>query len=162
VAGLTITGRVERIAPQATIKNNIKGFAVRILLKDVGDKVRPGMTANITIPVSSADDVLAVPLAAVFTDRNPETGVSERYVYVEDAESGAYERRPVRVGVSDLFFAEIQEGLQPGETVLLEQPKEERDRQQKHTQQALGSTTLKHAGATNAPAAALRAPRPNS
>jgi RND family efflux transporter MFP subunit len=158
VAGLTITGKVERIAPQATIKNNIKGFAVRILLKDVGDKVRPGMTANITIPVSSADNVLAVPLAAVFTDRNPETGVSERYVYVEDQETGSYERRPVRVGVSDLFFAEIQDGLQNGETVLLEQPKEERDKQQKHQQQAQ-SGVVKHAGATNSP---VRAPRPNT
>jgi RND family efflux transporter MFP subunit len=146
VAGLTLTGRVERIAPQATIKNNIKGFAVRILLKDVGDKVRPGMTANITIPVSSADNVLAVPLAAVFTDRNPDTGVNERYVYVEEEETGSYERRPVRVGVADLFYAEIQDGLQPGELVLLEQPKDEREKQ--------GKTQTAHSkpgGATNAP-----------
>jgi len=122
VTGLVLTGRVERIAPQATIKNNIKGFAVRILLKDVGDKVRPGMTANITIPVASAEDVLAVPLAAVFTERDPETGASERYVYVQSAEG--HERRTVHIGVSDLFFAEVQEGLKPGDVVLLEQPKD--------------------------------------
>jgi RND family efflux transporter MFP subunit len=157
VAGLTLTGRVERIAPQATIKNNIKGFAVRILLKDVGDKVRPGMTANITIPVSSADNVLAVPLAAVFTERNPETGVSERYVYVEDMETGEYERRNVRVGVSDLFFAEIQEGLDPGEIVLLEQPKEEREKQKNATQTAQSKN-----GATNAPGNLAPRPRPNT
>jgi RND family efflux transporter MFP subunit len=148
VSGLTLTGRVERIAPQATIKNNIKGFAVRILLKDVGDKVRPGMTANITIPVSSADNVLAVPLAAVFTDRNPDTGVSERYVFVQDEESGSYERRPVRVGVSDLSYAEIQDGLQPGETVLLEQPKEELEKQK--TQQTAHRKT--NGASTNSPA----------
>jgi RND family efflux transporter MFP subunit len=122
VSGLVLTGRVERIAPQATIKNNIKGFAVRILLKDVGDRVRPGMTANITIPVASAEDVLAVPLAAVFTDRNPETGTSERYVYVQRADGP--ERRTVHIGVSDLFYAEVQEGLKPGDVVLLEQPKD--------------------------------------
>jgi RND family efflux transporter MFP subunit len=150
VPGLTLTGRVERIAPQATIKNNIKGFAVRIFLKDVGDKVRPGMTANITIPVSSADNVLAVPLAAVFTDRDPETGVSQRYVYVQGQE-GSYERRPVQVGVSDLFFAEIQDGLQPGETVLLEQPKEEREEKNKPMQQARNKGS-----ATNSPAGAVQ------
>jgi len=150
VPGLTLTGHVERIAPQATIKNNIKGFAVRILLKDVGDKVRPGMTANITIPVSSADNVLSVPLAAVFTDRNPETGVSDRYVYVQDRDSGSYERRPVRVGISDLFVAEIQEGLQPGETVLLEQPKEEREAKNKPLQTARSKTS------TNAPAGTVQ------
>jgi len=60
VAGLKVTGNVERIAPQATIKNNIKGFAARILLKDVDPRVRPGMTANIQIPVASADNVVAV------------------------------------------------------------------------------------------------------
>jgi RND family efflux transporter MFP subunit len=124
VAGLKVTGRVERIAPQATLKNNIKGFAVRILLKNVDERVRPGMTANIRIPVASADNVLAVPLAAVFTEKNPDTGDPERFVYVSKADT--YERRPVQVGVSDFFFAEIQSGLQEGEVVLLEQPKEER------------------------------------
>jgi len=126
VAGLKVMGRVERIAPQATIKNNIKGFAVRILLKNVDERVRPGMTANIKIPVAMADNVLAVPLAAVFTEKNPDTGDPERFAYVSKGD--AYERRPIQVGVSDFFFAEVQKGLQAGESVLLEQPKEERIR----------------------------------
>ena len=124
VAGLKVTGRVERIAPQATIKNNIKGFAVRILLKNVDGRVRPGMTANIRIPVAAADNVMAVPLAAVFTEKNPDTGDPERFAYV--VKGDGYERRPIRVGVSDFFFAEVQEGLKTGDQVLLEQPKEER------------------------------------
>ena len=40
------------------------------------------MTANIKIPVASAENVTAVPLAAVFTEKNPETGQYERFVYV--------------------------------------------------------------------------------
>jgi RND family efflux transporter MFP subunit len=127
VPGLTVTGRVERIAPQATIRNNIKGFAVRILLKDVDKRIRPGMTANIKIPVASADDVIAVPLAAVFSERDPETFQTERFVYVLKPD-GALERRVVRIGVSDFFFAEVQEGLSPGEIVALEPPKDEADR----------------------------------
>src|SRR6266545_124464 len=126
VAGLKITGTVERIAPQATIKNNIKGFAARILLKDVDPRVRPGMTANVQIPVASADNVMAVPLAAVFTETNPETGQTERYVYVK-MEDG-FERRPVQIGVSDYFYAEIQNGLSPGERVALELPETEKSR----------------------------------
>ena len=66
VPGLAMKGAVERIAPQATIKNSIKGFAARILIKNIDPRVRPGMTANIKIPVASADNVVAVPLAAVF------------------------------------------------------------------------------------------------
>lgn len=126
VAGLRVTGVVERIAPQATIKNNIKGFAARILLKNPDPRVRPGMTANIKIPVASASNVVAVPLAAVFTERDPGTGVMERFVYVR--QPGGAEKRDVKVGVSDFFFAEIQEGLREGETVLLEMPKEEREK----------------------------------
>ena len=122
VVGLTVTGVVERIAPQATIKNNIKGFAARILLQNVDPRVRPGMTANIKIPVASAANVLAVPLAAVFTEKDPESGRYERFVYV--ARHGGFEKQPVKVGVSDYFFAEIQEGLSPGEVVALELPKE--------------------------------------
>lgn len=129
VAGLKVTGMVERIAPQATIKNNIKGFAARIALKNSDPRVRPGMTANIKIPVASAENVTAVPLAAVFTEKNQETGQYERFVYVVQGE--ASEKRNVKVGVSDFFFAEIQEGLSAGEVVALELPKEEREKKAK-------------------------------
>ncbi len=126
VAGLKVKGVVERIAPQATIKNNIKGFSVRILLKEVGQGVRPGMTANIKIPVAAADNVLAVPLASVFTEMNPDTQQRERFVYVQKPDG--FEKRIVEVGVSDYFYAEIQKGLSPGDVVSLETPKEEREK----------------------------------
>lgn len=122
VSGLKVTGVVERIAPQATIRNNIKGFAARILLENVDQRIRPGMTANIKIPVDSAENVLAVPLAAVFTERNPDSGLYERFVYV--SRNGQLEKRGVKVGVSDYFYAEIQDGLVPGEVVALEVPPE--------------------------------------
>ena len=79
------------------------------------------MTANIKIPVASAEGVVAVPLAAVFTETSPDTGEMERYVYV--AQGNDFERRPVQIGVSDFFFAEVQKGLSAGETVALELPK---------------------------------------
>jgi HlyD family secretion protein len=122
VPGLKVVGTVERIAPQATIKNNIKGFASRILLRNVDKRIRPGMTANIRIPVASADNVVSVPLAAVFTDIDQETGARDRYVYVR--RGGQFERRPVQVGISDLFYAEIQKGLESGEVVALEVPQD--------------------------------------
>ncbi|HEX7862067.1 MAG TPA: efflux RND transporter periplasmic adaptor subunit [Verrucomicrobiae bacterium] len=125
VSGLNVVGTVERIAPQATIRNNIKGFAVRILLKDVDKRIRPGMTANIKIPVASAENVVSVPLAAVFSERDPQTFATERYVYVKNGESN--ERRPVKIGVADFFYAEVQAGLEAGEIVSLEPPKDVAD-----------------------------------
>jgi len=118
VPGLQVVGKVERIAPQATIKNNIKGFPARVLLKDVDQRVRPGMTANISIPVASADDVVAAPLAAVFTEFNPETKQVERFAWVQLGEE--WERRAIQIGVSDYFFAEVTRGLEPGDIVSLE------------------------------------------
>jgi len=118
INGLVLTGRVERIAPQATIKASIKGFSTRIDLKDAYGKVRPGMTANLTIPLSFADDVVAAPLAAIFTEQG------ERFAYVrkpepESEEEDQWEKRPVTIGVSDYEFVEVQSGLQVGDTVSL-------------------------------------------
>jgi len=118
VSGLKVIGKVERIAPQSTLKNNIRGFAARILLKDVGNQIRPGMSANISIPVASADNVVAAPLASVFTETNPATREIERHVWVRKEES--WERRPIKIGVSDYFFAEVTYGLKAGEVVSLE------------------------------------------
>lgn len=114
IPGLKIHGVVDRIAPQATVRNNIKGYATRIALKDLDPRVQPGMTANVSIPVSTALDVLTVPISAVFSEQN------ERYVLVKKGED--FERRPVMLGVSDYFRVEIKSGLAQGEIVALEQP----------------------------------------
>jgi HlyD family secretion protein len=151
VAGLRATGTVERISPQAIIKNNIKGYPARIVLKNVDERIRPGMTANVKIPVASAENVTAVPLAAVFTEKNPETSQMERYVYVQQGET--FEKRNVKVGVSDFECAEIQEGLKAGEVVSLELPKDEREKKAKQL-----AVQKKNGGDTNAAAGKLAAP----
>ncbi len=114
VPGLKMQGVVERIAPQATVKNNLKGFSARIVLQEIDPRVRPGMTANVAIPVASADNVLSIPLAAVFTESG------KRFAYVKTTNST--ERRPIQIGVTDYAFAEITGGLSAGETVSLVQP----------------------------------------
>jgi hypothetical protein len=75
------------------------------------------MTANISIPVASAENVVAAPLSAVFTETNPETREIERHAWVRRPEG--WERRPIRLGVSDYFFAEITGGLAAGDEVSL-------------------------------------------
>ena len=72
------------------------------------------MTANLSIPVASSENALAVPLAAVFTEQG------ERFVFVKSDDK--FERRPVQIGVYDYDYAEVLNGLSKGETVALEQP----------------------------------------
>lgn len=114
VPGLKMKALVERIAPQAVIKNGIKGFSARIAIKELDARVRPGMTSILSIPVASVENALSVPLSAVFTERG------ERYVYVKSDDE--FEKRTVQIGISDLSFAEVQGGLQAGEVVALELP----------------------------------------
>jgi RND family efflux transporter MFP subunit len=129
VPGLKLIGRVARIPPQATIKNGAKGFATRIVVKnDQNTGVRPGMTANLTIPLQGAANVLAIPLAAVFTDRG------ERFAYVK--QGGKFARVPIRIGVTDYDFAEVTSGLNGGEIVSLVTPAEEAGK----AQQAFGAS----------------------
>ena len=117
VQGLKLTGRVNRLSPQATFKNGVKGFATRIILKNAENVVRPGMTANLSIPLISAGNVLAVPLGAVFSNQG------ERFVWVKKAEGG-FERRPVNLGVADYDYVEVTKGLNDGDEVSLVTPME--------------------------------------
>jgi multidrug efflux pump subunit AcrA (membrane-fusion protein) len=121
VADLKMKGKIERIAPQATIRNNLKGFDVRIMIRNIDTRVRPGMTANLSIPVISTKDTIAVPINAVFSEPNNDTKEIERFVYVKKDEE-VYERRPVSLGVSDNNFAEIIDGVATNEVVTLEEP----------------------------------------
>jgi HlyD family secretion protein len=114
ISGLQLKGVIERLAPQSTLKNGIKGYAARIVLKNLDERVRPGMTANLSIPIISANNVLAVPLSAVFTEQG------ERFVYVQNG--AVFEKKPVLIGVSDFFHVEIQQGLEERMTVALEPP----------------------------------------
>ena len=129
------------------------------MLTNVDERIRPGMTANVKIPVASANNVTAVPLAAVFTEKNPDTSQMERFVYVQQGET--FEKRNVKVGVSDYTSAEIQEGLKAGDVVSLELPKEEREKKAK--QLAIQKKSGGDAGAaTGRPPAPASGTRTNS
>jgi RND family efflux transporter MFP subunit len=151
VPGLKMEGVIERIAPQATVKSNLKGFSARIGITNIDPLVKPGMTANIAIPIEVAEGVVAVPLGAVFTERG------ERYVFVKNA--AGFERRTVQIGMTDFNYAEITTGLLPGDTVALEQPAEnlEADKPKSEREPAGPRGT----GRTNGPGASS-ASRPRS
>jgi RND family efflux transporter MFP subunit len=113
VPGLKLRGKVERIAPQAILKNGVKGFTARIQITDLDPRIRPGMTAILNIPVASAENVLSVPLGAIHSDRG------ERFVYVRQGEE--FVPRPVVIGITDYSNAEVQAGVAEGDIVALEQ-----------------------------------------
>ena len=124
VADLVVDGIVERIAPQATIRSGIKGFSTRIKLMNTDPSIIPGMTATINIPVANSKDVVAAPLASIFTERNEAEQRTETYAYVKKEEK-KYVKQMVDVGVNDLDFVEVLKGLSVDDEVALEKPDDE-------------------------------------
>ena len=112
---INTTAKITFVAPLATTKNNVKGFTVQAVLGGDTSGFRPGMTVAVRLPLATATNAVSVPLGAVFETRQG------RVVYVP-REDGPPEPRPVDVGATDLFHAEIRSGLQEGESVLLQKP----------------------------------------
>lgn len=114
------TAKISFVAPLATTKNNVKGFSIQAVLDGDTSVFRPGMTVGIRLPVARATNAVSVPVGAVFDDGG------RKVVYLP-RDGGSAEKRPVEIGATDLFHAEVKSGLSPGERVLLEAPAVEED-----------------------------------
>lgn len=64
------TGVVQKIEPQASADQTVTTFAVRIVLNNEKGLLKPGMNAEVAIRVTERLGVLAVPTAALRTDRD--------------------------------------------------------------------------------------------
>ncbi|MDX2080608.1 MAG: efflux RND transporter periplasmic adaptor subunit [Terrimicrobiaceae bacterium] len=106
-----LEARIEFIAPVATVKNNIKGFQVQATVDQSDPRLKPGMSVSMEVPVGRAQDVVTVPVTAVFREQDG------KVVYVR--KGGQIEKRRVAVGVTNLSRAEIKSGVDEGEEILL-------------------------------------------
>ncbi len=122
-------GEIVKIAPAATTENNAQVFPVEISINATGSTAKPGMTAAVTIIGESREDVLVIPIRAVFTDDQ-----NQDIVYVQaDADStrGKAEESqkplptPVVLGANDLQNVEVISGLEEGDVILLSEPESE-------------------------------------
>ena len=118
VEGKTYTGVVTEVSVAGTTSGGITTYPVTVRI-DETDGLLPGMNVDAEIILSSQEDVLAIPSAAVnrgntvlITADSPSAAnaldqeAPEGYVYVE-----------VETGVSDDSYIEILSGLQEGDTV---------------------------------------------
>lgn len=113
---LSLPGQVEFVGTLATeaaaAGSNL--FRVRILLDEVDSRLRPGMHARASVLTQQFDDVLRVPVEAVFYDK----GEPVCYLW----EGGRAIRQTVQVGASDGKQIIVQGGLEAGDRVLLTDP----------------------------------------
>lgn len=109
------------VGQQAALARN---YAVKVRLLDPGAlALRPGMTCRAEIYTANADNVIAVPVQAVFSTNQASARAKEgaevpveHYLFVEV--DGKVERRVVEVGLSDDSWQEVRSGLRAGERVV--------------------------------------------
>ena len=91
-----------------------KHFQYTVKLKGTDDRLRPGMTARVSIVSDQVKDVLRIPVAALFQDDK------QRFCYVRMG--GKLEVAQVKVGRINEDWVEIHEGLSIGQQVSLVRP----------------------------------------
>ncbi|MDR7495723.1 MAG: efflux RND transporter periplasmic adaptor subunit [Armatimonadota bacterium] len=107
----TFDGRVARIAPQATVVQNVTQYAVVVEVANPDRALRLGMTVDAEFVVLERRDVLLVPAEAV-RGADP-----TRVVLVVEGET--LTPVPVTVGATDGRQVEIRSGLREGQIVYL-------------------------------------------
>ena len=120
------SGSIVKIAPKAITINNAKVFPVEISINATGDTAKPGMTAAISIQGESRQDVIVIPIGAVFADdKNQDVVymVSADTLQTEDkAQKKKPEARLIKLGANDFHQVEITDNLKEGEIILLKEP----------------------------------------
>lgn len=108
--GKTFEGEVNRVSTMGRDRDGVTRFEVDIKVKGTPE-LRPGMSAKAFIDAGSAQEVLLVPLEAIFED----DGKSKVEVLDED---NVVRVVTVKIGLMNDRMAEIQEGLNEGEQVI--------------------------------------------
>jgi membrane fusion protein, macrolide-specific efflux system len=110
-----ITGTVSAIAPTAdsssSSSNSPVSYAVTVDLATPPPALRSGMTANVTVTTASANNVLAVPAAALH-------GTNGNYTVLVLVD-GVPQSQPVTVGLITSSLVEIKSGLNQGDDVVI-------------------------------------------
>ncbi len=108
LSNMKFDASLEYISPKAVENNGASQFEIKAAVRSVGGgKIRSGYSANAEIVLEKADKVLAVPESAI------EFSGDSTFVYVVkgSGEEKTYERRAVKIGLSDGVNIEIKSGV---------------------------------------------------
>ena len=111
--GTTVEGTVTAISPTAgDSSSGVVAYPVTVALEEAPPDARPGMSADISITIASATDVVTVPSAAL-------QGTKDDYAVMTLGVDGNPQRVPVQVGLLTNATAEITSGLEAGTPVVI-------------------------------------------
>ena len=108
--GEKAAGSISFVSPDVSEKT--RTAKARVVLEGNSSKFRPGMFIKASIAVSQSDVAIRVPKSAIH--------VQDAKTVVFANEDGAFKPRPVMVGRQNDHYAEITQGLKPGDTFASE------------------------------------------
>jgi RND family efflux transporter MFP subunit len=106
-----LKGKVVSIEPKEIIKDGDKYYRVNIYAEPHGLEIRSGMSADLTIHISSKNNVLKIPEFAVYEKNGKK--------FVEILEEKERKEIEIETGISDGESIEIIKGLNEGQTVIV-------------------------------------------
>ena len=119
-------GEVTQVRLEPIVESNVVTYEVVINAPNPDLKLKPGLTANITVLIHEKENVLMMPLRALRfqpeeVDGEPviskqPAAKGSKSVWVQNAEGLACKN--VRTGVSDGIYTEVLEGVNAGERVV--------------------------------------------
>lgn len=104
------TGRVSYVYP--TLNPETRTVPVRLELANPGGLLKPGMFAQVELPVGARGQVVTVPVSAVIDS-------GTRQIVLVDQGAGRYESREVKLGARSDTHVEVRDGVQAGEPVVV-------------------------------------------
>jgi len=120
---ITFKGRVWQVRNAPITVQNVVTYDVVIQVDNPELKLKPGMTANVSIIVSFKKDVLKIPNAALRfkPSEKTKTAAQQKGAGVWILEQGKLKRIPVSTGISDGSYTELVSGkINEGQEVIVE------------------------------------------
>lgn len=116
--GMTFKGRITQVRNAPIIIQNVVTYDVIIEVENKELRLKPGMTANVTIPIVKKANVLKIPTSALRFKPNLK-GKGGQGVWVLTGK-GELKEVPVKIGIRDGTFAELLEGdIKEGQEVVV-------------------------------------------
>jgi len=108
--GKVFEGAITYVYP--TLKTETRTVPVRIELSNPGLLLKPGMFAQVELPVAAKGQAVTVPLSAVIDS-------GTRQIVLVQAKEGRYEPREVKLGARSDNYVEVVDGVKDGEQVVV-------------------------------------------
>ena len=127
VPNVEYAGHVVEIASSAAVRQNagsgIRYFLVKVAIDNPDDRLRPGMTSQVSIITSTAANTPSVPIQSVVErastkKEEPENDDAPKKKYVFVVKAGKVRMAQVATGISNATHVAITSGVKAGDSVV--------------------------------------------